>query len=228
MDKINKKSSGDYTHSVVKGALGSVPVLGAAASEIFSTIITPPLEKRRIEWMNQVASRLDELEKLNQISFEELMNDDHFIDVVIQTTSLVLKTSEKEKIEAYKNALINTSLNFEIEETISKIYINQLENFTVWHLKIIKLIDNPKEYFEKLGINPQTNISGSLSQIIFQAFPELKTQKELLDVIWSDLKSAGFHNSGEVQSSMSGSNVLMSRTTQFGKKFIEFIEEYNT
>lgn len=222
---VNKRSKGDYAHSLIKGLIGAIPIAGALSSEILSVIITPPLERRRNEWLVEVENRLIELNESKLIDLEDLRKNNHFIDIVIQTTSLALKTHEKDKFEAYKNILINTSLNIDIDQTIAKIYIHQLEKFTPLHLKILKFINNPQMYFESIKVKPKTNISGSLSQVIFQAFPELESQKELLNLVWNDLRSCGFHNFGDVQSSMSGTIVFTSRTTKFGKDFIEFIEQ---
>jgi hypothetical protein len=51
MSDINKPSSGDYAYAAAKAGLGSIPIIGAAASELLGFIITTPLEKRRQKWM---------------------------------------------------------------------------------------------------------------------------------------------------------------------------------
>jgi len=60
-DKVNKITKKDIAHSLAKGGLGSIPVIGSLASEIFGLVVTPPLEKRRAEWMNEVAKNLKNL-----------------------------------------------------------------------------------------------------------------------------------------------------------------------
>jgi hypothetical protein len=40
------KTAGDYVYAAVKAGLASIPLGGGAASELFTVVITPPLEKR--------------------------------------------------------------------------------------------------------------------------------------------------------------------------------------
>jgi hypothetical protein len=58
-----KTTTKDILYSLAKGRVGSIPIIGARAAEIFSLVITPPMEKRRAEWMNDIAERLKALEE---------------------------------------------------------------------------------------------------------------------------------------------------------------------
>jgi hypothetical protein len=64
---------------------------------------------------------------------------------------------------------------------------------------------------------------GSLARVWVDAFPDLSGQQELLDVIWRDLHSNGFHNTSTLRRSMTGDGLLQDRTTQLGKEFLNFI-----
>lgn len=222
-DKINKTTVGDVAHSLVKGGLGTIPVIGSLATEIFGLIVTPPLEKRRAEWMNEIAEKLKSLEERGEINFQELQNNEQFIDVVLQATTLALKTSEKEKIKAFQNTLLNTASGKSPDQTISQIFLNQLDSFTSWHLKILKFIDSPRIWFQKANRTPPSYMSGSISGVIKNAFPELKNQDDLLEIIWNDLRTVGFHRTSDIKTLMTGDGTLNERTTQLGKHFLEFI-----
>lgn len=75
-DKTNKITGMDVAHSLAKGGLGAIPVVGSLAAEIFGLVVTPPLEKRRAEWMNEIAEKLKELEDAKVINLEELQNNE--------------------------------------------------------------------------------------------------------------------------------------------------------
>ncbi|MFR3216427.1 MAG: hypothetical protein ACLTWE_08045 [Dysgonomonas mossii] len=225
-EDISKTTKGDIAHSAIKAGLGSLPVIGSAASELFGLLITPPLEKRRINWMNDVAEKIKELESKGEINYEELQNNELFLDVVLQATSLALKTSEKEKIQAFKNVILNSALGELTDETKIKIFLNQIDNFTTWHIKILHFIDDPQEWFTNAGIRPKEYMAGSLHSVIIDAFPELSNQDALLDIIWNDLSTAGFHRTGSLKTMMSSSGLYVSRTTDLGKEFLSFISFY--
>jgi hypothetical protein len=225
MKEPNGTTGKDIAHSLAKGALGAIPVIGSLAAEVFGLIVTPPLDKRRAEWMNEVAEKLKELEDRKKIDFVELQNNEQFIDVVLQATTYALKTSEKEKIIAFQNAIINTAVGDTPDKTISQIFLNQLDSFTVWHIKVLKFIDNPRLWFQEANrIVPSAT---SLSNILFEVYPELKDQEEIFNLIWNDLKTAGFHATGDPSTIMSGDGALSRRTTSLGKKFLDYISNYN-
>lgn len=227
-DKTNKTTVGDIAHSLAKGTLGTIPVIGSLATEIFGLIVTPPLERRRAEWMNEIAEKLKVLEENKTIDFQELQNNEQFIDVVLQATTLALKTSEREKIKAFQNAVLNTASGESPDKTISQIFLNQLDSFTTWHIIILKFIDSPRLWFQNANKTPPNYKGGSISSVIKEAFPELKSQDELLDLIWNDLHTAGFHRTNGIKTMMTGDRVLSERTTTFGKQFIEFISNDRT
>src|SRR5690606_17271406 len=227
-DKTNKTTVGDIAHSLAKGGLGTIPVIGSLATEIFGLIVTPPLERRRAEWMNEIAEKLKELEENKTIDFQELQNNEQFIDVVLQATTLAFKTSEREKIKAFQNAILNTATGESPDKTISQIFLNQLDSFTTWHIKILKFIDSPRLWFQNANKTPPNYMSGSISSVIKEAFPDLKNQEELLDLIWNDLHTAGFHRTTGIKTMMTGDGLLSERTTAFGKQFIEFITNDKT
>lgn len=226
-DNINKNTVGDLTHSIVKGGFGTIPIIGSLASEIFGLIVTPPLEKRRVEWMNEVADKLKELESNQKINFNELAENDQFIDIVLQATTFALKTSERKKIDCFRNAILNTATGESPDKIKSQIFLNQLDKFTVWHIIVLAFIDSPRNWFKKNGKTPPNYISGSIYTLIIEAFPDLRNQDELLDIIWDDLKLTGFHKTGSLKTMMTGDGVLSDRTTTFGKEFLNFIKNGN-
>ena len=225
MSDINKTSKEDILYAAVKAGLGSIPVLGSAATELFGLVVTPPLDKRRQEWMNEVAEKLKALEENNQVDFSKLSQNEQFIDTIIQATTIAIKTSEKEKIVALRNAVTNTALDEAPEKTKSQIFLNLVDSFTVWHLKILTFFDNPKAWFQRAGQSPPNLMMGSMFSVLKSAYPSLAGQDELVDLIWNDLHNAGLHNTSGLKTMMSGDGALAERTTELGKEFIQFISQ---
>lgn len=226
MDYINKTTKKDVGYATVKAALGSIPVLGSAATELFGLIIAPPLDKRRQQWMNEVADRLKELEQKNEVNFAALGENEQFVDTILQASQFALKTSENEKIAAFKNAVINTAIGETPDKSKSQIFLNLVDRFTIWHLKILAYFDSPTEWFKKAGKQPTALIGGSMLSGLRAAYPVLQGQDAFVDVIWGDLKNAGFHNSSDLKTMMTGDGIYADRTTTLGKEFLEFISEH--
>lgn len=55
-------SPGDKAHALARAGIGSIPLVGAAATELFQILIAPPLERRQQAWMEAVAEGLRRLE----------------------------------------------------------------------------------------------------------------------------------------------------------------------
>lgn len=222
---MNKTTKSDISYSIAKGSIGSIPVVGALASELLGLIVAPPLEKRRIAWMNDVGEKLKELEERKGLDIMSLQENEQFIDVVAQATTLALKTSEKEKIKAFKNTIINTAVGEAPDQILSQIFLSHLDRFTSWHIQILQLFDDPKQWFDNAKISVPNYISGSLSKVLKEAFPEMWSGNNMAEIIWDDLKLAGFHNSTGLKTMLSG-DLLETRTTVLGRKFIKFISDH--
>jgi len=223
--EMKRETKEDIAYGVAKAVLGSIPVVGATASELLQLLVTPPLEKRRNEWMIEVGEKLKQLEQKEELDLIELANNDLFIDVVLQTTQLALRTSEKEKIQYFKNVILNSAVENNPNITEVQIFLNFISTFTVWHIKILKLFDNPENWFKKNGKSLPNYMAGGLSNVLEEAYPELSGKRELYDLIWDDLSRAGLHNTSGLHTTMTGSGLIAQRTTTFGKEFLEFITE---
>lgn len=222
---MKKETKDDISYSVAKAALGSIPIVGAAASELLQLLVTPPLEKRRNEWMIEVGEKLKQLEQKEELDLTKLASNDVFIDVVLQTTQLALLTSEKEKIQYFKNVILNSAVEENPNITKVHIFLNFISTFTVWHIKILKLFDNPEDWFNKNGKSMPSYMAAGLSNVLEEAYPELTGKRDLYDLIWDDLSRAGLHKTSGLHTTMTGSGLMIQRTTPFGKEFLEFITE---
>ena len=58
---VPETTLGDRLHTLAEAGIASIPVVGAAASELFTVILVPPLEKRRVE-RKVVANRVFQME----------------------------------------------------------------------------------------------------------------------------------------------------------------------
>lgn len=213
----------DRLHTLAKAGIASIPVAGAAASELFTVILAPPLEKRRIEWMNDVAEHLKELEERGELNLEDLQDNETFITTVMQASQAAIRNHQSEKREALRNAVLNAALPHAPEESIQQLFINQVDTFTVWHMRILDLFKEPPAWFERNGITPPDfSFTSSLEELITAAWPDLKDRYEFLNVIIQELKTKGLYSGGELGTTMSGGGAFQKRTTKMGNSFLKF------
>lgn len=174
--------------------------------------------------MNEIAEKIKMLEEKNLIQINELKDDDQFIDVVIQATAYALKTSEREKIEAFQNAIINTSRGELPDKSKCQIFLNQLDRLSVWHIKLLAFLDNPKQWYKKNKMCAPNFTMGAISTLVMDAFPELAKDEEFFQVLWNDLFSSKFIKNNNPNTTMTSDGMWSDKTSQFGREFLEFIQ----
>lgn len=222
--KPPKAGSGDVGYAVVKTGISLIPLAGAPASELLGLIVTPPLEKRRSEWMESIGNALRELEQKINIVLTDLPKNDKFIDAAMDATQIALRTSEKDKLEALKNALLNSALPNSPDESLRKMFFSFIDTFGVFHIKILELFQNPRKWFPKHGMHyPDIIMSGALSHLIEKAFPMLSNKRDFYDQIWKDLYLRGLVSIDGLNVMMTAGGVEQKRTTGIGDAFLNFI-----
>lgn len=214
----------DRLHAFGRAAFASIPVVGPAAEVLFTEIITPSLEKRRVEWMNDIAKGLQKLEECENLNLEDFQNNESFVTTLMQASQAAIRDHQSEKREALRNAVVNAALPHAPEESLQQHFINLIDTFTVWHIRLLDLCNDPRAWFEKNNATPPS--ASSLEELIMTAWPELRDRSDFLKVIVDELAAKGlFSSRGEIlRTMMTSHGVLDKRTTKMGDSFLKFIK----
>lgn len=187
--------------------------------------IVDALAARRSERIDELDARLKLLEQKLSLKVDTLKGNEQLVDIASQAIALSIKTSSMEKIRALQNAVLNTAIGFTTDATTAQIFLHLIDTFTPLHIKILHFFQGPSSWFERNNNSLPTTMVGPLSSGLFLAFPELRENKDIVNLIWSDLGRAGLHNSSELGVMMSGNSLLAKRTTTLGDNFLDFIAE---
>jgi hypothetical protein len=217
------RTQGDILHKATEAALPLLPIVGLlpGAPQLFQAIIGPPFERRLADWCHTVSGKLRELGANRGFKPEDLSENPGFVDVIMTATQAALRTSQKEKQDALRNAVANAALPGAPELAAQQLFIGLVDRLTDWHLVILKVFQNPVAWRAADGRHLRE--TSSMMAVIFQAFPELKGRDELVNLVWADLKAAGLHRSGDLNTMMTGAGSMAKRTTEFGDQFLAFI-----
>jgi len=227
-DTAPRATAKDVVHTAVKAALASIPDYGGAASEIFSMIITPPLSKRKDEWIESIVEGLKNLEKtVEGFSVENLKDDESFITTVAHASQIAVLNHKKEKLEALRNAVLNTALQNAPDDDLQVIFLGYIDTFTEWHLRILKFLDDPQDWFHDNGKGVPNIHTGATSTVLEAAFEDLRGKKDFYGLLVKDLNAKGLLTVDSLHTMMSAGGVMAQRTTAYGQEFIEFISDPN-
>ncbi len=221
-----RATPGDDAHAIARSALGVVPFAGTGAVELFNRIITPPIERRRDEWRIAVGQALDELLNREQLTVSALIADESFTTVLLQASAIAVRNHEREKLEALRNAVLNSAQPLPIDISKREMFLQLVDQFTVWHLRILQLFAAPKEW---LNVHrkraPEFSLSSSLEAVLLAAYPELKDQRDFYDVIGNELHAKGLFNTNGLHGMMTAQGAYQKRTTALADQFLLFIRE---
>ena len=111
--------------AVVKAAISAVPVAPCwPATELLGLIFGPPIEKRREEWLNTLADAVKEVQnKQADLTAEKLSQDPAFVSTAMRASELAIRTHQKEKLDALRNAVVNAALPGGPDETMQQIFL---------------------------------------------------------------------------------------------------------
>jgi hypothetical protein len=222
--KHPKKSAGDVAQGLVKAAVSGVPIVGGPAAELVGMVFGPPLEKRREKWMDDLATVVEELQdKVEGLTPEKLSQDEAFVTVALRATEIAIRTHQQEKLDALRNAVRNTGLRIHLDETVQQIFLNHVDTLTPWHLRVLKVFQDPHAWAQAHNINFPNWGAGSPSAVLEVALPDLAGNREFYDQLVSDLKQRGLMTNVDIHTAMTGHGMFQSRTSRLGNDFLRFI-----
>ncbi len=214
----------EKAHRVARAAIASVPVLGGAILEAFNAIIVPPMERRKVAWMQQITEAINELYEKGVVTEQDLGTNEKFFTTLVHASSVALKNHQEEKLEALKNATLNSALPTSPDDSVQQLFLNIVDTCTVWHIKLLELFAGPEAWARERGHRfPSWSMSASITAVIESAYPGLAGQRIFYELIWKDLYRQGLINTEGIAGMMTPSGALAKRTTDFGDKFMGFI-----
>lgn len=226
MEEKPKQTAVDILQKTLKGVLAGVPYGGGLVSEFFEFIWKPPYSRRLIEWIESIAEDIKKLQEKNKsFSFEDLNRNEFFNTTLFHATQVAIRNHHKEKLEALRNAVLNSISPNLPEEDLQLMFLNWVDELTTWHLRILQFFDSPETWLNKSNIKIPDWAEASPIQVFFHVYPQLKDQDTFFNLLiqdLADLKELLLEN--KLRSSMQKMAYLrVSHTTNLGKQFLRFI-----
>jgi hypothetical protein len=212
----------DVSHAIIKSSLSFAPIVGGPISEFFSLVIAPPLEQRRDEWLIKIFTRLKKLEtEVQGFKIENLAKNEIFISTLLHATQIAIRTHQQEKIEALRNAVVNSAMLRVSDENYQLMFLNIVDRLTPMHLFVLHVSNKSGGYG-----NQHDSADGSWEEIakLDSTIPDISRDRPILMQIINDLTSDGLLTY-DVEGRYHGplERLSFSTTTELGKKILEFI-----
>ena len=223
-----KPTIADHIHSAISAMTSVVP----GGSELFNWLVDKPINARRDQWIIEIEKLLRFLES-HGLKIDALQNNEEFISAVLYASSIAIRNHSEEKRQSLLNAITNIALKTSIDATKEKMFLNYIDDFTDWHLKILWYFENPRQRFADTDKTIHLQHKAGISHYFYEFFSENKLDRELVKLILDDLHTKGLlgitqHNFNSIQdnsvlATLYNDNPLTQRLTDLGREFIDFI-----
>lgn len=202
-----------------------VPIVGSPVAVAFAVAMGWTYNKRMTAWLDGLAEAVDDLQNQMDapISFEDLADDPVFVDAVVHATRVAQATHQEEKLEALRNAVLNSTQVGAPELDVQARFFRFIDQFTATHLVMLRFLRDPAAWFDERGID-KPDIMGGRSYILERGIPEFADRRDWYDLIAGDVQSAGLA-SPNLHVVMTNSGVWGPGLTQLGQQFVQFVTD---
>jgi len=217
-EQLPQESLGDHLHRGTRAVLSAIPYAGGAAVELFNLVLAPPIQRRRDSWLNDLGERISKLEQEGHLKVEDLPNNEEFISTIMQATLAAIRNHQKEKIDALRNAVLNTALGAAPEDAKREMFLAFVDGFSVVHLSILNALSEcDTNDHSASGI--KTSITG-ITERVMQLLPDLPGGRALAQVAVEDLCRRGLLFWDQIYIPSGATQV-----SDLGREFLRFISD---
>jgi hypothetical protein len=217
----------DVVQTGVEAGLNLIPAVGGTIAVVLMTALNHNLKKRQEAWFTELAEAVEDLrEKVDGFDPETLGDNDVFLDAVMTATRIAERNSQRTKLEALRNALLNAALPGAPDQDDQQHYFRLIDDLTPTHIRLLDLLDDPPGWFDRTGLTkPDFGITSNRTALIQAGMPELATKgHEAIRRYYAGLESANLL-AGPLGGVMTGSGAWGSVTNELGKDFLVFIRD---
>jgi hypothetical protein len=220
-----KRTPGDVAHDVARGLISVIPGAGGALQVFFETFFSAPLEKRKEKWMQELAGALMELQQtVDGLTPEKIAENEAFITIAIQASNIAIRSHQQSKLDALRNAIINSVRFSSIDEDEQMAFIHLIDQFTPSHLRLLGLLNDPQGWITINGCPASGDSFRSVRSLIALCMPDLIVREDTVNNLVRDLQAGGIiEQTLSVGAEIEGSGALEPRTTSYGRRFVYFI-----
>lgn len=155
----------------------------------------------------------EQLRMMKDVQLQQLKDNQMFATVMYIAGQLALKTNETKR-QFLANAVVNTP-SCTLSEDSMVIMLNCIEKYTLRHLRLLRFLQNPKEYKKK-----DYFMTTSTMQIYYDYYSK---DNEALDrIIANDLEADGMITSGSLFGMATVDGCFEKKTTLLGDAMIDF------
>jgi hypothetical protein len=165
--------------------------------------------------------------RVEGIETGSLLENQEFVSTLFQASAVAVREHRREKLEALKNAVLNTAVTTNSDEDEHALFLSWVEDLTPWHLRLLKFFDDKEGTAGQRGKLPFPGwTAGGVSTVLEHVYPELVGRRSMYDLIATDLHGRSLIKIDSLHSTGTREGYMLARqTSDIGQRFIAFISE---
>jgi len=125
----------DKNYNVAKALVSSVPAIGSLVVPFVENYIVPPATQRLHIFLGSLVRELEQIKsKIESVNFETPV----FQTTFMQACQIAARTHKEQKLEALRNAVLNSSIPSSLEDDVFAMFLNWIDGFTALHISTLK------------------------------------------------------------------------------------------
>lgn len=226
-EQMPTNTGGEWSLTVAKAAAQFIPFAGGTAAEVLGAIISPNIERRRTEWLECIARRLNDLsQRMKTLTPEAISQNEAFTTAFLHASQIAITTHQQEILDALRNAVLNVAIGDGPDDSLQTIFLDAINALTPWHIRLLECIADPVAWAKarnyRIGDPPPDPVT------ILDAFYRGKLPTEgFQEQVFQSLYNLGLTTTNTMPAGLpTGAFVQVPpRITELGKKFLAFIAE---
>ena len=143
-----------------------------------------------------MAEGLKILENVQGFNIENLKDDEPFVSAVMNASQAAMREHPRQKLDSLRDAVLNVARGPDLSEDEEVIFLFLMNQFTPWHLRILRFFERPLELAKQKGVTPENYYVGSRTQLREDYYPEMHGKQQFYGVVVADLRSNGMLGAG--------------------------------
>lgn len=211
--------------TLAEAAISAVPIVGAPVATLLTAGAGGVVNRRLTDWFAELARTVEQLgARVDELQPERLANSDVFADAVMTAARTVEKTSQQEKLDALRNAVLNSVMPGAPDADVRASFFAIIDDFTPSHLRMLRLYDDPRRWLDSHRDDMfVAHLASSMwNHLVEAALPELVG--EVAARFFADLNRDGLVTIRDFDARIWRQNGTSGRVTSgYGQRFLAFI-----
>jgi hypothetical protein len=213
----------------VAGGVSFIPIPGvggviSAATIILAKALKGRYQKREREYVEAITASVEILQS-RVAGVEERIAGDAFLTAYLQAGHVYMRTHQREKLQALRNAVLNVAAGTAPDENLQFVFLNYLDTLTPLHLTLLDCVADPREWAAQRnlplaqGWNPD---AGAIFEVVYRGqLPAENYHVQLLQDLYTRGLAGNDANPNAFLSPPP--EALLPHITDLGRQFLAFI-----